>query len=105
MVFLHGTTWESKHWPELYWRQLTERMGQFGVVVKLPWGSPAEKARAERIASGLRNALVLPKLNLGGMGKVLAGAQACVAVDTGLGHLAAALDVPTISCSARPIRC
>ncbi len=37
VVFLHGTTWESKHWPELYWRQLTERMGQFGVVVKLPW--------------------------------------------------------------------
>ncbi|UZE24299.1 lipopolysaccharide heptosyltransferase I [Pseudomonas sp. B21-056] len=97
VVFLHGTTWESKHWPELYWRQLTERMGQFGVVVKLPWGNPLEKARAERIAKGLRNALVLPKLNLGGMGKVLAGAQACVAVDTGLGHLAAALDVPTIS--------
>ncbi|MCG6577074.1 lipopolysaccharide heptosyltransferase I [Pseudomonas sp. AF32] len=97
VVFLHGTTWESKHWPELYWRQLAERMGQFGVVVKLPWGSAPEKARAERIAKGLRNALVLPKLNLGGMGKVLAGAQACVAVDTGLGHLAAALDVPTIS--------
>lgn len=97
VVFLHGTTWESKHWPELYWRQLTERMGQIGVVVKLPWGNPLEKARAERIAKGLRNVEILPKLNLGGVGKVLAGAQACVAVDTGLGHLAAALDVPTIS--------
>ena len=29
--------------------------------------------------------------------KVIAGASACVAVDTGLGHLAAALDVPSIS--------
>jgi heptosyltransferase-1 len=28
---------------------------------------------------------------------VLAQAQACVAVDTGLGHLAAAFDVPTLS--------
>ena len=28
---------------------------------------------------------------------VIAGARACVAVDTGLGHLAAALDVPSIS--------
>jgi heptosyltransferase-1 len=40
---------------------------------------------------------VLPKLNLAGVAKVIAGARACVAVDTGLGHLAAALDVPTIS--------
>lgn len=97
VVFLHGTTWDTKHWPEAYWRELAERMGQLGVEVKLPWGNPAEKARAERIAKGLGNATVLPKLNLAGVAKVLAQAQACVAVDTGLGHLAAALDVPTIS--------
>jgi hypothetical protein len=78
-------------------RELTERVGYLGVGVKLPWGNPLEKARAERIAAGFKHAEVLPKLNLAGVGKVLAGAQACVAVDTGLGHLAAALDVPTIS--------
>ena len=72
-------------------------MGHLGVEVRLPWGNPAEKARAERIANGLNNAVVLPKLNLAGVAKVLASASACVAVDTGLGHLAAALDVPTIS--------
>nr|GFC09684.1 heat shock protein, putative [Tanacetum cinerariifolium] len=65
--------------------------------VRLPWGNPAEKARAERIADGLDNAVVLPKLNLAGVARVLAAAQGCVAVDTGLGHLAAALDVPTLS--------
>ena len=97
VLFLHGTTWDTKHWPEAYWRELAERMGRLGMAVKLPWGNPAEKARAERIAQGLRNAEVLPKLNLAGVAKVLASAQACVAVDTGLGHLAAALDVPTIS--------
>lgn len=97
VLFLHGTTWDTKHWPEAYWRELAERMGHLGMAVKLPWGNPVEKARAERIAQGLRNAEVLPKLNLAGVAKVLAGAQACVAVDTGLGHLAAALDVPTVS--------
>ncbi|MCE4055811.1 lipopolysaccharide heptosyltransferase I [Pseudomonas sp. Au-Pse12] len=97
VLFLHGTTWDTKHWPEAYWRELTERMGMLGVEVKLPWGNAAEKARAERIASGLKNATVLPKLNLAGVARVLADAQACVAVDTGLGHLAAALDVPTLS--------
>ena len=97
VLFLHGTTWDTKHWPEVYWRDLAVRMGHLGVEVRLPWGNPVEKARAERIANGLPNAVVLPKLNLAGVAKVLASANACVAVDTGLGHLAAALDVPTIS--------
>jgi heptosyltransferase-1 len=97
VLFLHGTTWDTKHWPELYWRDLALRMADKGVEVRLPWGNPAEKARAERIANGLSNAVVLPKLNLAGVARVLASASACVAVDTGLGHLAAALDVPTIS--------
>lgn len=97
VLFLHGTTWDTKHWPEIYWRELAERLGHAGIDVRLPWGNPAEQARAERIAAGLKNAQVLPKLNLAGVAGVLAQAKACVAVDTGLGHLAAALDVPTIS--------
>ncbi|GFM72225.1 ADP-heptose--LPS heptosyltransferase [Pseudomonas cichorii] len=97
VLFLHGTTWATKHWPEEYWRQLAQLMATRGLQVRLPWGNPAEKARAERIAEGLEHAQVLPKLNLAGVARVLASAQACVAVDTGIGHLAAALDVPTIS--------
>lgn len=97
LLFLHGTTWASKHWPEDYWRELAERMSEFGWSIRLPWGNADEKARAERIAEGLSSVSVLPRLNLGGIAKVVAGARACVAVDTGLGHLAAALDVPSIS--------
>ena len=97
LLFLHGTTWDTKHWPEAYWRDLAERVCEHGWNLRLPWGNPNEKARAERIAEGLENAAVLPRLSLAGMAKVLAGARACVAVDTGLGHLAAALDVPTLS--------
>ena len=97
LLFLHGTTWPSKHWPERYWRELAERMSEFGWAIRLPWGNADEKARAERIADGLASVSVLPRLNLGGIAKVVAGARACVAVDTGLGHLAAALDVPCIS--------
>ena len=96
-MFLHGTTWASKHWPEADWRALAERMDELGWAVRLPWGNETEKARAERIAAGLTHAAVLPKLNLAGVAKVIAGASACVSVDTGLGHLAAALDVPNIS--------
>lgn len=97
LLFLHGTTWASKHWPEQEWRELAQRMSELGWAIRLPWGNEAERARAGRIVAGVDNAAVLPKLNLAGVAKVIAGAQACVAVDTGLGHLAAALDVPSIS--------
>lgn len=97
LLFLHGTTWASKHWPEQEWRELAQRMSDLGWAIRLPWGNEVERARAERIVAGVDNAAVLPKLNLAGVAKVIAGAQACVAVDTGLGHLAAALDVPSIS--------
>ncbi|SDS88822.1 lipopolysaccharide heptosyltransferase I [Pseudomonas oryzae] len=97
LLFLHGTTWATKHWPERYWRELAELLGRQGWAIRLPWGNAEEKARAERIAAGLAHVSVLPKLNLAGVASELAGARACVAVDTGLGHLAAALDVPTVS--------
>lgn len=97
LVFLHGTTWVTKHWPEVYWRQLAETCIAAGWQIRLPWGNDAERERAERIALDLPNACVLPRLSLAGVAAELAGASACVAVDTGLGHLAAALDVPTLS--------
>ncbi|ENO84487.1 lipopolysaccharide heptosyltransferase I, partial [Thauera linaloolentis] len=67
LVFLHGTTWDTKHWPETYWHQLAERACAAGWQVRLPWGSAAEHERAERIAAGLPGAQVLPRLTLAGV--------------------------------------
>ena len=97
ITFLHSTTWATKHWPEAYWCELAKLLTEKGYRIKLPWGNEGEKARAERIAGVHHNIQVLPKLDLVGVAKVLAGSQAVVAVDTGLSHLAAALDVPMIS--------
>ena len=97
LVFLHGTTWPTKHWPELYWRRLAEACVAAGWELRLPWGTDAEHSRARRIADGLPQASVLPRMKLAEVAAQLAGASACVAVDTGLGHLAAAFDVPTLS--------
>jgi heptosyltransferase-1 len=97
LVFLHGTTWATKHWPELYWRRLAEQADATGWAVRLPWGSEVERLRAERLAQGLPHIKVLPRRTLAGMAAELVGARACIAVDTGLGHLAAAFDVPTVS--------
>jgi heptosyltransferase-1 len=97
VVFLHGTTMAEKHWPEAYWVELCERVTSEGHHVYIPWYTETEKKRAKAIASVSDKAMVLPKLNLQGLANVLAESLAFVAVDTGLGHLAAALDVPGVS--------
>lgn len=97
VVFLHGTTRADKHWPESYWQQLCARVTQAGFDVVLPWGNDVERQRAERIAAVSSQARVLPRMSLEGLAAVLVQSAAAVAVDTGLGHLAAALDVPALS--------
>jgi len=97
LVFLHGTTWTSKLWPLEYWRALVGLAGEAGLKVRLPWGTKAEQQRADAIAEGADHCTVLDKLTLSEMAGMLAGAKGCVAVDSGLGHLAAALEVPTVS--------
>ncbi len=97
VVFLHGTTWPSKQWPEEYWQSLARRVEQQGWRVKISGGNAEEQERAARIAAGNPIVDVLPRLTIKQMAELLAGSQAAVAVDTGFGHLAAALDVPTVS--------
>lgn len=97
LVFLHGTTWASKQYPESYWQALARMAAEQGYRVKISGGNDDELARAARI--GANNAAVdlLPRLTIRQMADLLAGARAAVAVDTGFGHLSAAMDVPTVS--------
>ena len=95
LVFCHGTTWQTKLWPEGYWKQLAQIAADAGMTVYLPWGNAEEQARAHRIATGIETVRVCPKASLIEVAGLIAHAQGVVAVDTGLGHLAAALGVPT----------
>lgn len=102
VVFLHGTTRADKHWPEPYWQQLCGHVVSTGCHIVLPWGNAVERARAERIAAAANaiapaRAEVLPRSNLHELAGVIATSVAVVSVDTGLGHLTAALDVPAVS--------
>jgi len=96
-VCLHGTTWPEKHYPEPYWREVIEALRERGLTVVLPWGSERERERAERLVQGVNNACVLPRCTLNQLAAVLQKAKIVIAVDTGLGHLTAALDTPCVS--------
>jgi len=97
LVFLHGTTWQSKHYPEEYWHQLIKLAATDGLKIKLLWGNEQEQKRAKRLAANYSHVEIMPKLNLSEIAILLASATASIAVDTGLGHLAAAVDCPTLS--------
>ncbi|HEX4044238.1 MAG TPA: lipopolysaccharide heptosyltransferase I [Gammaproteobacteria bacterium] len=97
LVFLHGTTWVTKQWPESYWITLAQTAAQAGYRIKISGGSAEELARAERIAAHCNVVDVLPDLRIADMPALLVHAKAAIAVDTGFGHLAAALGVPTVS--------
>jgi len=96
IIFLHGTTWSSKHWPEEYWRELAALIDATEYNVIIPWGTEVERRRAERIADQLDSVSVLPELDLASLMKVMSKTSGAFSVDTGLSHLSAALKIPTL---------
>lgn len=97
-VLLHATSRASKEWPETSWialgRQLAAERGLRSVLL---WGNQVEKQRAERLASAIPDAVLAPRLGLKQAASVLGHAAAVIGVDTGLTHLANALDVPLVA--------
>lgn len=100
-VFLTMTSRADKLWPETLWTGLGKALG---MRVVLPWGNEEERARAERIATGIGPAIVPPRMALDALGSLLQGATTVVGVDTGLTHLALALGARTtgIYCGSDP---
>lgn len=95
-VLLHATSRDDKLWDEENWIALGKHLHLNGMRAVLPWGSEKERARAERLSALIPDALCAPRLNLNEAAALLGRARAVVGVDTGLSHLAAALDVPTV---------
>jgi heptosyltransferase-1 len=95
-VFFHGTAGAAKRWGENDWTALGKHVTERGLRVALPWGDGREFEAAKRIASDIPGAVVLPMLPL--MDAVLLAQHAAlvVGVDSGLTHVAAAFERPTV---------
>lgn len=96
VMFLHGTTWPSKHWPEVFWTGLTKIAIENGYDVLLPHGNDEELARVERIVAEVPQASILPRTGITELAEHMRASGGVVAVDSGLGHLAAAVAVPMV---------
>lgn len=96
IMLLHGTTWESKLWPVTSWRLLSALILESGYEVVIPAGNKQETQRAELIAENSR-ASVLSVMGLKDLASIMASCAGAVSVDTGLGHMAVALNLPLVA--------
>ena len=97
LVLVHNASWPTKLWPISYWQKFIELINQEGYTAILPSGSKEEVARAEKIVSSNKKAIALKQFSLNEIGYVIEHSLGCVCSDTGLAHLSAVLDKPSVT--------
>ena len=97
LIFVHATTWPTKHYPIEYWQILAQLAVQSGFQVELPEVNAEEQARALAIKANLNEVKILPRMSLNAIKERFTITRAVISVDTGLAHIAAALSVPTLT--------
>jgi len=97
VVLAHGTTRTDNEWPERHWIALGQQLIAQGHTVELPHAGALELERVQRIAAALGpQARVWPALSLAEVAQRMALCSGVVGVDSGLSHMAVALDVPHV---------
>ncbi|MEI8326406.1 MAG: lipopolysaccharide heptosyltransferase I [Betaproteobacteria bacterium] len=93
VAIVHGSSRADKQWPLERWLALGARLNEQGYTLALPHGSQAEHRVADALATKLEHAIVWPRLDLDAMTDALSTCVGVVGVDSGLSHLAVALDL------------
>ncbi|WP_374663661.1 lipopolysaccharide heptosyltransferase I [Ramlibacter sp.] len=97
VAFVHGTSRDDKCWPEPHWIELGRRLLAAGFTLGLPQGGPTERERAERLAAALGPLCeVWASMALDALTERLARCAGVIGVDSGLSHIAVALDLPHV---------
>ncbi len=97
LVFVHGTSRDDKLWPEDHWIALGRRARAQGWRIALPHSGAAELERAQRLKAVLGEAVdIWPAMGLDALVDRLGATQGVIGVDSGLSHIAVALDLPHV---------
>ena len=96
VVLVHGTSRADKEWPLSHWYALGQRLKESGLDVALPHGNEEERLRSEALAEMLPGALVWPRMTLDQLTTEMAPCTGVIGVDSGLSHIAVALDLPHV---------
>lgn len=96
VLFFHSTAREAKRWADVNWVDLGKKLAAQGYQVVLPWGSAAENTISHNMATQIPGSLVPNAFSIEEAFSVIANSALVVGVDTGLTHLSAVLNRPTV---------
>jgi heptosyltransferase-1 len=103
VVFAHGTTRADNEWPEEHWLALADRLVSQGFRIGLPQSTAAELELVNRMARSLQGrADVWPRMALPQVMDAMAASSGVIGVDSGLSHLAVALNLPHVQIFSQP---
>jgi heptosyltransferase-1 len=91
-----GAGWPTKVWPEERQAQLARLLRERGRGLVIAWGSAAERAAAERIATAAGWGELAPPTTIPQLGGLTAASTVMISGDTGPLHLALALGTPAL---------
>lgn len=93
-----GSGSERKNWPEANWAELLQHLTGMADLELLVVGGEAEGSRLQRLAATLppARARVVQSLPLAELAQRLACCRAFIGHDSGISHLAAAVDLPCL---------
>lgn len=96
VALVHGTSRADKEWLLSHWVGLGQRLEKAGFTVALAHGSAREQATSQAIAAGLERPVLWPLMALDAMTDTLAFCAGVIGVDSGVSHIAVALDLPHV---------
>ena len=98
VMFTHGTTRLDNEWPTWKWEKLSAYLAEHGAHrVLLPHSNSRELAVCDGVKRHIQNdAEILPRMGLPELLDVMATCRGVIGVDSGLSHLAVALDLPHV---------
>jgi len=97
-VILHAAGgWQTKQLPEKTWLSIARSLCENNIIPVFSWGNPVEERQAKKLAKQSNGYALPERLNMSALVALIQAAKAVVGADTGLLHLAAALNRPTIT--------
>ena len=103
VMLVHGTTRVENEWPLQHWIEIGQRLVAQGLPVSVPQANAAEEALAHTLCQAIGpQARVLPRMGLAALASQMAGCVGVVGVDSGLSHLAVALNLPHVQIFSQP---
>lgn len=96
LLFFHATARAAKRWNEDNWVAVGQALSKQGKQIVLPWGNAHEKATSLRFCAQIPGSVVPEAFDLNQAFEIIARAEMTIGVDTGLTHLSAVMNKPTI---------